>query len=557
MMSVCRHFLFLFLPAASCLIIFSSASAQERPDEEQLKFFETHIRPLLHTRCVKCHGENQQKGELRLDSLEGLLKGGESGPAAVPGKADESLILEAVRYESFEMPPDKPLSDQEIAHLEQWVANGAVWPKLDGKSVRLTGAAFSEEERKFWSLQPLTHPTPPKRSADWGNNAIDSFVSVRLREAGLHAAPQAEDPVLMRRLYYGLLGVPPSPQDIAAVRSSESPTKISDLIDQLLDDPRYGEHWARYWLDIVRYAESDGFRADSYRPDAWRYRDYVVNAFNSDKPYDQFVTEQLAGDEVAPDQAEALVATGYLRTYLYEYNQRDARTQWQDILNQITDVTGEAFLGMGVGCARCHDHKFDPILQEDYYRLRACFGTMLPRDDVPAADLIDRQRYSKDYEAWLAKGVELQTELKKIQTPYMKKAARSAITKFPEDIQEIMARPETERNPLEVQLADLVNRQVLFEEERVKYSDEHKKQIDELRKQIKELAGQEPAKLPTAMTVADVGSDPFPLHVGGDTGRKAVTAGGFFDHRPETVCSSAARFLHRSAHGARGMDHES
>lgn len=520
-----------------------SQADESRPTADQLHFFETHIRPLLHAKCVKCHGENQQKGELRLDSIESLFKGGESGPAAVAGKPADSLLLEAVRYESFEMPPDKPLSAEEISALEKWIADGAAWPRVDGQSVRLSGAAFTNEERSFWSLQPLTHPEPPEQSSQWGNNAIDRFVAAKLNENKISPAPRADERTLVRRLYFGLLGLPPSPDEVSDLKFqvsdsnteesdreseiSNSKSQISDLVNRLLDDPRYGEHWGRYWLDIVRYAESDGFRADTYRDNAWRYRDYVVNAFNKDKPYDQFVLEQLAGDEYAPDKAEALVATGYLRTYLYEYNQRDARTQWQDILNQVTDVTGEAFLGIGVGCARCHDHKFDPILQEDYYRLRAAFGTMIPRDDIPAADLVDRQRYRKDYKDWLAKGVELRAELKQLQKPYLENAAKKCIIMFPEDIQVIMAKPEQQRNPLENQLADLVNRQILFEEGRVKYKEDDKKRIDELKKQIAELAGAEPSGLPTAITVADVGTEPFPLHVGGNEKRKAVVAGGF------------------------------
>ncbi len=528
-------FLHHFATHTIAAILFVAASGlnaiadDARHSPEQLHFFETQIRPLLHAKCVKCHGENQQKGELRLDSLENLLKGGESGPAAVAGNAADSLILEAVRYESFEMPPDKPLSADEIAALQKWIADGAAWPRVDGKSVRLSGAAFTKEERSFWSLQPVTQPTPPETTGNWGRNVIDQFIAAKLREKNIAPAPLANNRTLIRRLYFDLLGVPPSPEEIANFKSqiSDPRFQIPDLVDKLLDDPRYGEHWGRYWLDIVRYAESDGFRADGYRGSAWRYRDYVVNAFNTDKPYDQFVIEQLAGDEFAPDKAEALVATGYLRTYLYEYNQRDARTQWQDILNQVTDITGEAFLGIGVGCARCHDHKFDPILQEDYYRLRAAFGTMIPRDDIPAADLVDRQRYQKEYDDWLAKGAELRAELKQLQKPYMEKAAKKSIIMFPEDIQVIMAKSEQQRNPLEIQLADLVNRQILFEQKRVKYQDEDKKRIDELKQQIATLAGQEPAKLPTAITVADVGNEPFPLHVGGNEERKAVTAGGF------------------------------
>ena len=523
---------FLYRLLFACFVVGFGSNAFAEESTEQLRFFESHVRPLLHSRCVKCHGENQQKGGLRLDSRESVVEGGESGAAIVPGKPEESLLMEAVRYESFEMPPDKPLDSSDVAILEKWIADGATWPSKNGKSLRLAGAAFTKEERGFWSLQPIASIAPPGIT-NWGFNEIDAFIAEKLRAKKLNPAQRATDDVLLRRLYFDVLGVPPSPQDIAAIRSPLNEHDWSKLVDDLLNDPRYGEHWARHWLDIVRYAESDGFRADFYRPEAWRYRDYVVNAFNNDKPYDQFVTEQLAGDEVGPDKAESLVATGFLRTYLYEYNQRDARTQWQDILNQVTDVTGEVFLGMGVGCARCHDHKFDPILQEDYYRLRACFGTMIPRDDVPAADRIDRDRYAAEHTAWMAKASDLREELQKIRGPYMSKAEAGAIKIFPEDIQVIMAKAPADRTPLDAQLADLVNRQVLFDQNRAKIKEEDQKRIDDLEQQIKELSGKEPARLPTAITVSDVGSQPQVLHLGGDATRKKVAAGGFTIVAPE------------------------
>lgn len=515
-----------FVCVAVMLVPLTGSADEVDARHAQLQHFETHVRPILHARCVKCHGENQQQGELRLDSLEGLLMGGDSGPAAKPGKVDESLLLEAVRYESFEMPPDKPLSDKEIAHLERWIADGAAWPTHEGKSVRLSGAMFTDEELNFWSLQPIAHPAPPVTQRDWGVNEIDQFVGAKLEAAGITAAAQASDDVLIRRLYFDVLGLPPSPSDVADFLANDSPDRWNQLIDRLLADTRYGEHWARYWLDIVRYAESDGFRADFYRPDAWRYRDYVVNAFNNDKPYDQFVTEQLAGDEVAPEKAEALVATGFLRTYLYEYNQRDARTQWQDILNQTTDVTGEAFLGLGVGCARCHDHKFDPILQEDYFRLQACFGTMMPRDDVPAADLTDRQQYEEQYQAWLKKGADLRQQLDAIRGPYLERAAKAAVERFPEDVKSIMDKSPQDWTHLEAQLADLMNRQVLYDQARMKIKKEDQERIDELEKQIAEVAGREPQKLPSAITVADNGPTPQPIHIGGNPERKVVPPGG-------------------------------
>ncbi|MCR9199013.1 MAG: DUF1553 domain-containing protein [Planctomycetaceae bacterium] len=508
---------------------FAPSITADQPPVDDDQHFETHIRPLLHTRCVRCHGENQQKGGLRLDTREAILKGGDSGPAAVPGQAANSLLMEAVRYESWEMPPDGQLKDHRIEHLELWIASGMPWPTHNGKSVRLSGAAFSEEEKTFWSLQPVTQYTPPQTDSDWVRNPIDQFVLRRLTAAGLEPAPRADNRVLLRRLHFALTGLPPAP---ASLKKAEQ-LDIRATVDRLLDDPRYGEHWARHWLDIVRYAESDGFRADGYRPHAWRYRDYVVRAFNDDKPYDVFVTEQLAGDEVAPDRRDALIATGFLRTFLYEYNQRDARTQWQDILNQVTDITGDAFLGMSVSCARCHDHKFDPILQEDYYRLRASFGTMLPRDDVPAADLAERQRYERQLQQWQQKAGLLHEQLEQLKGPYLKKQAQAAIERFPADVQHIMAKANGERGPLEQQLADLVQRQVLFEQDRAKYSPADKAEIERLEREIELLAGRPPAPLPPALTVADVSAQPFALHIGQNASRKAVTAGGFSILQPD------------------------
>lgn len=515
----------LLTTAASILLAtaLNSACQAQGPTTETSSFehFENHIRPLLHARCVRCHGENQAKGNLRLDTREGLLKGGESGPAAISGEPENSLMMEAVRYESYEMPPDKQLPATSIDHLQKWIADGLPWPSHDGASVRLTGAAFTEEEKAFWSLQPIQHPTPPDVESPWARHPIDRFVYARLRNAGLTPAPAAAKSELRRRLHYALTGLPPTSN------TNDTGFDFNEQIEALLQDPRYGEHWARHWLDIVRYAESDGFRADGYRDQAWRYRDYVVDAFNDDKPYNVFVMEQLAGDEIAPDRADALVATGYLRTYLYEYNQRDARTQWQDILNQVTDITGDAFLGMSVGCARCHDHKFDPILQEDYYRLRASFGTMLPRDDVPASDLVDRDRHQKQVADWLLKATDQRKYLLAVKQPYLDEKAKAAIERFPADIQAIMAKPAAERNALETQLADLVQRQVIFEQGLAKFSQSDKEIIESLEKEIAEIAGAKPADLPKAITVADVGTRPFPLHIGQNEARRAVSAGGF------------------------------
>lgn len=534
-----------------------SASAQvtTQPDAAEIQFFEHTIRPLLHRKCVGCHGAVKQSGELRLDTREALLKGGESGRAIVAHDAAGSLLMEAVRYEGYEMPPEERLSKQEILDLQTWIDAGAVWPQVDGKSVRLEGASFTEDEKNFWSLQPVTKPALPDVASDGAvTHPIDRFVFAKLQQHDLQPAAQASPSVLIRRLYFGLLGVPPSPAERSRLRGVAS--DVDDflghwerLVDGLLDDHRYGEHWGRYWLDVVRYAESDGFRADFYRPEAWRYRDYVVNAFNQDKPYDYFVAEQLAGDEMFPDSLEAQVATGYLRTYLYEYNQRDARTQWQDILNQVTDVTGEAFLGLSMGCARCHDHKFDPILQQDYFRLQAAFGSMLPIDSVTVATPSSRQLHAAKVNRWKQKAAALHRQRDQLRAPYLEKARNSAVIKFPDDMQAIMAKPMKEWSPLERQLADLVNRQVLFEYDRLKFNAADKKRLEQLDREIKELSGDPPADLPTALTVTDTGRQLAKIHLAADPNLPTVAPGGLsiWNRKPFTVVSKQRTTGARSA----------
>ena len=494
--------------ACAVAVAMSGASilAADAPARAE-QHFEKAIRPLLLRECAKCHGDRRNRGNLRLDSREAILKGGDSGPAVVPGKPDESLLMEAVRHESFEMPPEKTLSRAEIESLEIWIRDGAVWPQ---RTVPRSGsnphgaAAFSAEDRSYWAFQPVDRPELPSvRNSDWCRNPIDRFILARLEAEGMEPAPEAEPRVLLRRLSYDLTGLPPAGEQVNALESGKS-LDYESLVSELLDSPRYGEQWGRHWLDLVRYAESDGFRQDAYRPTAYRYRDYVIGALNRDIPYRQFILEQLAGDELGAETADAVVATGFLRLYLYEYNQRDARTHWQDILNELTDVTSDVFLGVGMGCARCHDHKFDPILQKDYFRLQSFLAGVLPRDDVPAASRTERLAYAAKLQKWKDATAAIRAEIDAIRDPQLTKGATAAITKFPPDIQEIMAKPVEGRDPLEKQLADLVDRQIEFEYSRVKFGDGDQKKLDALEAKLKEFAHLRPDPLPTAITVTDV-----------------------------------------------------
>ena len=325
-----------------------------------------------------------------------------------------------------------------------------------------TRAARSKQaavDRSLWSLQPVRRPVIPgpvapaaRAWAGWTRNPIDGFIRAALIEHGLTPAPEADRATLIRRITFDLTGLPPTVQEIDAFMADLSPGAYERLVDRLLASPRYGQRWGRHWLDLVRYAESDGYRQDAIRPHAWRYRDYVVRSLNIDKPYDRFLTEQLAGDELDPDDPELRVAAGYLRLGTYEYNQRNVRGQWADILNDITDVTGEVFLGLGIGCARCHDHKFDPISQKDYYRLQAFFTPLLPRDDLTLARSREWATYQAKRAEWERAATDILHQIDELERPYRDKGTASATAKFPDEIKAILANPEAQRSLLERQL---------------------------------------------------------------------------------------------------------
>ena len=500
---------------------------------DQLRFFETKIRPVFATRCYKCHGAKKQNGGLRLDSLSRIVKGGESGAAIVPGKPAESLIVDAVRYGSLEMPPDGKLPSEEVTAITTWVAMGAPWPGEDGgevSSAREPTAKITDEDRAFWSFQPLRDVTPPEvEDGDWSRNEIDRFIYRKLAAAKLQPAPEAERLALLRRIYFDLVGLPPTSEEIKQFVNDDSPTAFEDLVDRLLDSPRYGERWARHWLDLVRYAESDGYKQDAFRSNAWRYRDYVIKAFNEDKPYDRFVAEQLAGDEIAPGDLDALAATSYLRHWIYEYNQRDARTQWATILNDVTDVTADVFLGMGMGCARCHDHKFDPILQKDYYRLQAFFTPLLPREDIPFAVGDELASYYQKLRVWEEKTAAIRAELAEMARPFREQAANAAIDKFPKDIRPMMRKPAAGRSPFERQLTEFVSRQIEAEYDRLniegKLKGETQQRWKDLQKQLAGFESEKPKPLPPALTVTDVGPIAPATFIPGDRKQQDIAPG--------------------------------
>jgi hypothetical protein len=457
-----------------------------------------------------------------------MLKGGESGPSIVPGQSTESLLIEAIKYEGFEMPPTGQLSAKDVEQFEQWIATGAVWPENVG-TLREASGLIAPADRQWWAFQPLSKPDVPIDANDnWSQNEIDRFVHAQLAEQGMQPAPQADRHSLVRRLYFDLLGLPPTPDEIDAFVNDESPEAWEKLIDRLLDDQRYGEHWARYWLDLVRFAESDGWNQDAFRPHLWRYRDYVVNSFNHDKPYPEFVRQQLAGDEIQEDDPEHLAATGYLRLGIYEYNQRDARGHWNDIMNEMTDVTADVFLGMGMACARCHDHKFDPLLQVDYFKLRAFFEPISWRNDIVGATQAEQAAYQQKLAVWEEATKAIREQIDALITPYHDRKWKSTAAKFPLDIQACFYKPVEERTSWEHQMAYLVTRQ-FYEEGGGPLSGikkEDKDKYDALNKELGAFDHLKPKPLPELSTATDFSGSPSPTVIP-DTGDETPIEPGF------------------------------
>lgn len=365
--SICRT-----LGCAVALVtgMVQGADDAPRPSAEAISFFESKVRPVLIEHCYKCHSDVKQKGKLRLDSRESQLKGGEHGPALVPGDPEKSLLINALRHgedDELKMPPSKKLPAEKIGALKQWVKMGAPWPAGDK-------VAEAKSEKPHWAFQPVKRPAlPAVRNRDWAVNPIDAFVLAGLEGKNLTPNAPASKTELLRRVYYDVTGLPPTPEEVEAFLADRSADAYESLVDRLLASPRYGEKWGRHWLDLVRFAETNSYERDNPKPNAWRYRDYVIRSFNQDKPYDRFLREQLAGDELADGGNDGLIATGFYRLGIWDDEPTDREQSRYDGLDDIIATTGQVFLGLTVDCARCHDHKLDPMPQADYYRLLAFF----------------------------------------------------------------------------------------------------------------------------------------------------------------------------------------
>ena len=359
-----------------CLHPVTVSGADQGFQDEQHVFFEAKIRPVLLNTCFGCHGGDEVNNGLRVNTREALLEGGFNGPAIVPGRPEASLLLEAIRYDDsayVQMPPDEKLPNHVVADFEDWVKNGALWPAESAWQ-----AEVAEPSAPHWSFEPVNPVEPPVPSNAWSDHPIDRFISDGWRAHELSPNPLVEKRTLIRRVYFDLIGLPPAPEAVSAFVNDTSPDAFENLVDNLLASPRYGERWGRHWMDVIRYADTAGDNADYPIPEIHQYRDYIIDSFNADKPYNQFIQEQLAGDLLAKGEApenfaEQVIATGFValsRRYgTAPYELRHL------IIEDSIETMGRAFMGLTLRCARCHDHKFDPVTMEDYYALYGIFAS--------------------------------------------------------------------------------------------------------------------------------------------------------------------------------------
>jgi mono/diheme cytochrome c family protein len=405
---------------------------------EDVAFYEKEVLPLLKANCLKCHGgEAKVRGGLRLTSRDAVLKGGDLGPAFDPEKPAASRLLQAINYqEGLEMPPKGKMPQKDLDVLTRWVNRGLPWTPGQEEAVvkHEVGGKVTPESRNYWAYRPIRKPEAPVvKASNWVKNPIDAFVLAKLEAKGLTPAGPADRTSLIRRVTYDLTGLPPTPEEVDAFVADQTADAYEKLIDRLLASPAYGEKWGRHWLDVVRFAETNGYERDGQKPHAWRYRDYVIESFNSDKPFDKFAREQLAGDELPGRPAEGAIATGYYRLGIWDDEPADPLQARYDELDDVVATTAQVFLGMTMNCARCHDHKIDPIPQADYYRFVAFFQDVRrfdynpdPRSAVAFTEISSAVRGPED-EAEHARKLDRLNEVREA----MKKIEESGIVKMP------------------------------------------------------------------------------------------------------------------------------
>ena len=365
---------------------------------------------------------------------------------------------------------------------------------------------FSAQQRRWWAIQKVTRPEPPRvKDAGWARTDVDAFILAKLEEKAIRPNPPAGRLTLLRRVTLDLTGLPPTPEEIQAFSSDPSPDAYAKVVDRLLASPRYGERWGRHWLDLARYSDSEGFKSDETRPNIWRYRDYVIESFNADKPYDRFVKEQIAGDELYPGDPAALVATGFNRHFPDESNARNLMQRRQELLNDVTDTVGYTFMGVTYACARCHDHKFDPILHKDYYRLQSFFANTRIEDKAPLLKPEDERQWQEKYDAWDAKTKGIREEMAKLAAAPMKAMYDEHFEKYPEAIQQAVNTKPEDRTPFQWQMYHKAKWLLTIDEKDAarKLKGEAARQYNELKAELAKFDSIKPEDRPVAQSMID------------------------------------------------------
>ena len=481
--------------------------------------------PAALAKCQQCHGETVQMSHLSLNSRDAILKGGDHGAALVPGNADDSLIYKRITGQvkpAMPMAPVPGLTSEEIAAIRDWInagapmsseQKGATAAQSDAASLLVYGnyreRKITDADRQWWAFKKpvATKERPRVSDGRWSGNPIDAFVRAKQEEKGLTPAPVANRNTLVRRAYLDLVGILPTPAEVDAFVNDKSPRAWENLIDKLLDSPHYGERWARMWLDVARYADSTGYEYDYDFENAWRYRDYVIRAFNQDKPYNLFIKEQLAGDELDNPTFDSLTATGFVRLGPRVLDRDLENPNYRfDYLDDMVRTTFQAFQGLTVNCARCHDHKFDPITRRDYYKSLAIFNPYVEYD----YPLVPQQEWSKYETAANDLNVKIKAlnqQIGKIEAPYKKTLFENMLAKYPQDIQDAFKTPEEQRTPGQRLLVAQVSRVSGNDDDepgaKIKLNDQDTKARQDREDQIAALKKQIPPKPPTAMGIRD------------------------------------------------------
>ncbi len=488
-------------------------TAQQDADQKLAQ----HVVYIFQNHCIQCHGADQKSG-LDLRSREALLKGSNRGAAIIPGNSKDSLLYKYISgAKSPRMPIGGELEEDDIEAIETWIDKGAVWPAT--LTIKPANAAnFKEKEitaehRKYWAfVKPERAPIPVVKNAAWVKNPIDAFILAELEKKSLRPSAPADKATLLRRVTFDLTGLPPTPKELGDFLNDKSANAYEKIVDRLLNSPRYGERWAQHWLDVVRFGETNGFELDAERPQSWRYRDYVVNALNADKPYDKFLQEQIAGDEIAPNSFETQIATGFLRAgpqHVVAGNLDKAELR-QEYLTETMFTIGSGVLGLTVGCARCHDHKFDPILQSDFYKLQSFFAATDNTEFSPASEA-EKESYKAALKTHEEKLNPIKEQIREIEKPYEAQIRTERRAKLEPRYLQAFDAPKEKRTPEQKEDARYVER--ILE---IKYEDllqvlpaDVKAKRAALRRKIHDAVWDEPSALPKAQVIADR-LDPIP-----------------------------------------------